>query len=129
MAEESTSETGNNPDTALMECRGALRSGIRGVKVDEEALAKFSEEFVATFNKRLTGPKALPWNRVKAHVLYLAWVMGVLAEFYAVAAPPKRETVGRKHLLKAFKTIKADCLDTGKRDPERFYMCPPTISM
>jgi hypothetical protein len=127
MAKPTTPQKADNSDDALVECRGALRAGIRGVPVDEPALDLFIAEFVATFQKVLRGPKRIEWHDARAHVTHLAWTLGVLAEFYAVCAPPKRETVGRAHLIKAFDTIKKDCKDFGPLGSERFIFCPPAI--
>jgi hypothetical protein len=96
--------------TALSECKQAVRQAIAPeIPVDEQELDEFMGLFVPDFSELLSHPRGeAVWRRDGPLVVRLGRYIGTLAEFYAVAAGNK-ETVGRRHLMKALKVVQPEC--------------------
>lgn len=96
--------------SALSECRQSIRQAISPeIPVDEKALDAFLELFVADFSELLSHDRGdAVWRRDGALVRRLGHYIGTLAEFYSVAHGEK-ETVGRKHFLKALRIVQPEC--------------------
>lgn len=115
----------------LEACREVVRRSITRVPIEPGALEKFAEEFAGDFSMILTPDLGRDrWEGdggddkgMGPHVQYLATVLGMLAEFYALRKPPKREAVGEQHLRWAISVIKTACELRLPKSTKRFIFC------
>jgi len=122
----------NDVDLALSECRGAIRAAIQRGPVNDRELDAFMAGFGGQF-KSVLNPQGINWRNARPHVLYLASVIGTLAEFLVSCDPSKSKTVGSEHLNGALyivsKFCKADLttMKAAARD-QRIIFCPAELA-
>ena len=94
------------PDRAIDECLDALGRGAAGRRIDPAGLEALREQYLPRFQRNFEAdPDA--WKAGGAHVLRMAWYVGVFAGFFAETAGSK--TVSEEHLARATAIVGREC--------------------